>query len=407
MKWTVLLAWVLGAATPASLLVAAVAGGAGAAGVVELLAVPVAAALLAFPAVGGVLASRRPRNRIAWMLLVIGFSLSTGAWGEQYWAWALSAWPTSRSAPAVLDPAQTWLPLLASISWIPAFGLIPLVVITFPTGSLPSPRWRLFVTALLVYYTFQTLTFLGHPRIGPAELGLRPANPLPFAPALLAVGSLVPDVGPLATIWLLLAGGGMLRRAARAQGVERRQLKWFLSAAALALFRGISLAITSVTGAWGSLVARLALMAWMFSFALLPVAIGIAILRYRLYDIDLLINRTLVYGALSALLAATYFGAVVLLGALLRPFAAESELAVAGSTLAVVVLFAPLRSRIQRLVDERFYRSKYDAARTLDAFSARLRDQVDLDALEREVLGVVGQTVQPTHAALWLREARR
>jgi hypothetical protein len=114
-----------------------------------------------------------------------------------------------------------------------------------------------------------------------------------------------------------------------------------------------------------------------------------------------------VYGALSALLAATYFGAAVLLSALLRPFAAESELAVAGSTLAVVILFAPLRSRIQRLVDERFYRAKYDAGRTLDAFSARLRDQVDLDALEREVLGVVGQTVQPTHAALWLREVRR
>ncbi len=164
----------------------------------------------------------------------------------------------------------------------------------------------------------------------------------------------------------------------------------------------IALAISDVTPAGLNDVL------WVFSLAVIPAFIGVAILRHRLYDIDVLINRTLVYGALSALLAATYFGAVVLLGAVLRPFAAESELAVAGSTLAVVVLFAPLRSRVQRLVDERFYRSKYDAARTLDAFSARLRDLVDLDALEREVLGgVVGQTVQPAHATLWLRERGR
>jgi len=146
--------------------------------------------------------------------------------------------------------------------------------------------------------------------------------------------------------------------------------------------------------------------AWILSVVTLPAAIGVAILRYRLYDIDLLINRTLVYGALSAALLATYVLSVLALSALLRPLTGSSDLAVAGSTLAVVAAFGPLRARLQSLVDRRFYRARYDAARTVDAFAARLRDQVDLDALSGELVGVVHDTVRPAHASLWLRGGR-
>jgi hypothetical protein len=213
---------------------------------------------------------------------------------------------------------------------------------------------------------------------------------------------------------LLIVGAvSMVVRLRRARGVERQQMKWFAYAAVvLALvFVGTAIAFFSPLRAldpsariqpamFGGVPIILGLIA-------VPIGTAVAILRYRLYDIDVLINRTLVYGLLTAALAATYFAGVIVLQTALRPLTGGSEVAVALSTLTVVALFAPLRRRIQASVDQRFYRSRYDAARTLDAFGAALRDEVDLDDVRADLVGVVGDTLRPAHVSLWLREARR
>jgi len=347
-----------------------------------------AATIIVYALAGALIVAGRPANPIGWLLCWTAFVA-----GAQNLAAGLGAFLVfGRGAPE--GELVAWV-----FMWIGALFLGPgatLLLLLFPDGRPPSPRWwPVALVSLVASAAFGVGTAL-LPRIPIFDI----ANP--FAP--LEGASTVLDLVAVSLSTLLVCAFAcavsLVARMRRARGIERQQLKWFAYAGALAV------AITTVAIASGLSLVILTVVV-MLAFTLLPLAAAVAILRYRLYDIDVLINRTLVYGALSALLAATYFGAVVVLSALLRPFAAESELAVAGSTLAVVILFAPLRSRIQRLVDERFYRSKYDAARTLDAFAARLRDQVDLDALEREVLGVVGRTVQPAHAALWLRERPR
>jgi hypothetical protein len=218
----------------------------------------------------------------------------------------------------------------------------------------------------------------------------------------------------LSSLALFVLGAiSMVVRFRRAGGIERQQMKWFAYAGAvLALvFVGTAIAYFSPLRAldpsaqipatmFGGIPTVLALVA-------LPVGAAVAILRYRLYDIDVLINRTLVYGATTAAIAIAFFAGIVLLQAILRPLTSGSEAAVAVSTLASVALFQPLRARIQATVDRRFYRSRYDAARTLDAFAEQLRDEVDLEAVRVHLLGAVGQTMSPVHASVWLREARR
>jgi hypothetical protein len=206
----------------------------------------------------------------------------------------------------------------------------------------------------------------------------------------------------------LLAAAALVLRFRRSGGRQRQQLKWFAYVGVLAMAAlGLAL-VGSLPGddppPWADVVGPIG---WFSALALvlvgLPVATGIAILRHRLYDVDLVINRTLVYGALTATLAATYLACVLLLQLALQPLTADSGLAVAASTLAVAALFRPARSRIQSTVDRRFYRHRYDTARTLEAFSSRLRDEVDLDEVARELRSVVGETVHPSGVSLWLR----
>jgi hypothetical protein len=214
----------------------------------------------------------------------------------------------------------------------------------------------------------------------------------------------------IAVPMMLLAGIGavisLFARFRRARGDERQQIKWFASAAALSLvwYLVFGHIVGELLSAGGGLPKVTLPLSGLLVIPSIPIATGIAILRYRLYDIDLLINRTLVYGSLTAMLAAVYLGSVVLLQYIFRALTAQgSTFAVVASTLVIAALFNPLRHRIQFFIDRRFYRRKYDAAKTLEAFSAKLRDETDLDRLGDELMGVVHETMQPAHVSLWLR----
>jgi hypothetical protein len=220
-----------------------------------------------------------------------------------------------------------------------------------------------------------------------------------------SIAGVADAVGPLLGVAFVVAAGSVLARVRRAHGLERQQLKWFGYAGGIVGFAVLALlAMEIVRPLVGDPLGPFPWVAFVLSFNAIPIAAAIAILRYRLYDIDLLIKRSVVYGATSAALAVTFFIGIIALQPALRPLTSGSELAVAASTLAAFALFQPIRRRVQDAVDRRFDRSRYDAARTLDAFADRLRDEVDLDALRGELLGAVRTTMAPAHASLWLRE---
>lgn len=307
---------------------------------------------------------------------------------------------------AELSPVVPWI---TQWLWIPAvFPATTFLPLTFPNGRLPSPRWR--PVAWLAAITF-VLELLPANALRPGPL-VDPYSDIvnPFGLAG-AVGDFVLLVGEGAVhfAWvaaILLTVAAVVARYRAAGSVERQQLKWLAYAAALQ-----ALTMTAIVVLQELLGTRLAFdilgpLIGVFG-AGMPIAAGVAILRYRLYEVDLVINRTLVYGALTASLALTYWGGVVLLQQVLRPFTQGSDLAIIGSTLLVAALFQPARLRIQAAVDRRFYRNKYDAARTLEAFSARLRDEVDLEALADALQRVVVQTMRPTHVSLWMRAGER
>jgi hypothetical protein len=349
--------------------------------------------LLAFPTVGALVASRRSGNAIGWLFCVVGvsFGLSSVAYG---WAfYALFARPGALPAGEAAAWISSWI-------FLPALFSIPVYLfLLFPDGRPVSRRWRsvawLAGAGLLA-------TTVGN-ALSPGRLQEPPFETIENPAGITAAGEWLDLITALG-FWLtlasiLLAGASLVVRFRRARGPERQQLKWFASAAVL--FAATSVAYTAsptVTEQAGRL-------ATLFAFAAIPVAVGVAILKHRLYDIDVIINRTLVYGALTAALALVYVSSVVLLQRTFVFLTGEgSQLAVVASTLAIAALFSPLRRRVQAFVDWCFYREKYDAAKTLEAFSARLRDETDLDALGDGLVGVVRETMRPEHASLWLRE---
>jgi hypothetical protein len=344
-------------------------------------------AFSAFMGVGALIVAHRPGNAIGWIFSGIGLLAVTGALAQEYAYYVY----TTRSGSLPGAVMATWY---ASWTWYPTLALALLFTpLLFPSGRPPSPRWRP-VAWLAGGATLATVLLAAlQPR-----LELHQARTVPNPIGVAALGG--PEEGAVGAALLNLlsalviaAIGSLVIRFRRSRGDERQQLKWFTYAGALQPL--ILLADFLPPG--------LSNLAFAVVIAFLPVAAGIAILRHRLYEIDRLINRTLVYGLVTALLAGVYIGLVFLFGNLLNPADGSSELAVAASTLAVAALFQPLRRRVQAMVDRRFNRARYDAARTVEAFSARLRDQVDLDTLSRELLAVVDQTVQPTAASLWLR----
>jgi hypothetical protein len=347
---------------------------------------PVLAAVSA-ATVGAVLATRRPRHPVGWLLLILGLALSASGVAAAYTAYGLVARPGALPAAGAVARYAPALILTA----LPALSFVLLLT---PTGSLPSPRWRWWARATVA----APVALLVAVAVARGSLDPRyqaEGNPLDFRGfdgALLVVNQLALGVTLLA---LMVAAGSLVLRFRRARGVERQQLRWVAWAATL-------VALAAVAALASAALGLPELLSWAAGacVALLPLAAGAAILRYRLYDLDRIISRTLAYSLLTVLLGGSYAGVVLGLGQLLGR---NSPLVVAGATLAVAAAFQPARRRIQQAVDRRFNRRRYDAARTIAAFSARLRQQVDLDTLTTELLGVVEQTMQPTSASLWLR----
>ena len=344
-------------------------------------------ALLAFAVVGALVGVRQPRNSVGWLLLAVAVCMTVRLVGESYARYALITAPGS--LPGGLYGAWVlW-------SW---FGVVAILAIFlplyFPTGRLLSPRWRLVLWLGIAFLSSAVVSNALQP--GPAEwlVGYpRARNPVVYLPAakpLLAV------IG-VAGLCLLPGVGGAIAalvvRFRRSRGIERQQLKWFTYAAALAPLPFLVYEV--VPGAFGLLLA--------VTLPLVPISVGIAILRYRLYEIDRIINRTLVYGLLTVVLGLCYAAGSLLFVLVAGAGTAPPSWLVAAATLAAAAVFRPARRRIQAGVDRRFNRRRYNAAKTIQAFSGRLREQIDLDTLSTELLAVVDQTMEPTQVSLWFR----
>src|SRR5512139_235865 len=348
-------------------------------------------ATVGFATAGALVAWRQPGNAVGWLLIALALTSTVQTLGATY---------VLTRSPGYL--AVAWVTGWVWYGWLLLIGVfVPLV---FPDGRLVSRRWRpvlwLGVAALTACIVGTAFT------PGALDLSTTVQNPLGVEGTGGKVFSSVQTVGAaLLLLAVVLTVASLLVRFRRSRGVERQQLKWFAFAGVVAL-TGLTLAASAelLPGTWGDPVGAVG---WgMFAFAAvlgIPVATGIAIFRYRLYDIDRVVNRTLVYAALTATLLTTYAASVLVLGRLLTPFTGDSDLAVAGSTLAVAALFRPARKRIQDTVDRRFYRHRYDAARTLDDFTTRLRHELDLDAVGTDLRAVTQDVLQPTHVSLWMR----
>jgi hypothetical protein len=352
---------------------------------------------LAFAIVGAFIVSRRQENVLGWIFLIAGPVSEAVSLVDRL---ALDVLVV-RSQESSL--AEVYVGLTRG-GWAPFLALILTMVLLFPNGRLPSRRWRpaAWLGGALFAGVYVSATIL------PAHIGppLDFENPLGVEAAKVpATAVLVIGIAGVLVSALAVVVSAVLRFR-RARGDEREQFKWFAYAASLIPVGLILHTLADAAAPWAIDAIELGIG---LVVAALPVAVGIAILRYRLYDIDRIINRTLVYGVLTAGLGVTYFGLVVGLQAALRPLSGGSGLAIAFTTLVVAALFLPARLRIQNTVDRRFNRRAYDAARTIEAFSARLREQIDLDTLRYELLAVVDETMQPAAASLWLRapEARR
>jgi hypothetical protein len=376
---------------------------------------------LAFPTVGALIASRRPENPIGWIFCGTGLLFGVQAFASGYAEYAMLGHTGSLPGGEFMAWISSWIGVPA----VPLAGA--LLILLFPNGKLLSRNWRTVVWMAACGTVMLTLWAA----LGPGPLSFQPSfdNPLGRGGAIGELGPTesspmfdrpgfarstdtdltaegVVDISGRVGIFIILvswifAVAAMIMRIDQARGAERQQLKWFVY--------GVALLVVGFLAAF--LGFGLHSVAWFLgiaAFNFLPIAAGIAILRYRLYDIDLIINRTLVYGVLTAALALVYVGSIVLLQGLFRALTGEtSQLAVVASTLAIAALFVPLRRRVQAFIDRRFYRRKYDVAKTLETFNAKLRDDMDLDSVADDLVEVVKETMQPTHVSLWLRSQER
>jgi len=342
-----------------------------------------------YSTVGAVAASHRPSNPVGWVLCSIGLSWGVAHFTSEYATYALLAAPGTLPAAEAAAWIYSWV-------WVPGLGFIVFLPLLFPSGRLPSPRWRPFAWFSVLLATVGTILAAFSP--GPG-VGVSIRNPF----GVESLPNLNEQLQALMFALIFVAAASLVGRLHHARGVERQQIKWVAYAGALA--GGASLPtytlLEAVNQRWLHMVGYLPALVGIVG---VPIAVGIAITRYRLYGIDILINRTLVYGSLTAMLVVVYFGGIVVSQRVFVLLTGEkSTLAVVASTLLIAALFTPLRRHLQSFIDRRFYRRKYDARKTLEAFSAQLRNQTDLDALSNELVGVVRETMQPARVSLWLR----
>jgi hypothetical protein len=350
------------------------------------------AVAVGYSTVGAVVASRLPDSPIGWLFCTIGLLFGVIHFCGEYAMYTLVATPGSLVGGEVAAWIDAWI-------WVPSLGLIVFLLLVFPDGRLPGALWRRvawftvsIVLAGALLAAFSPGPVLEHPFENPLGIeGLpnvyEPLEALMYA--LIVVGAL-----------------SMVARMRQAGSTERQQIKWFAYATTVSI-SGVILKNTLFPALGGTWVWWVGFVLTAVGLAGSPVAMGLAIFRYRLYEIDLLINRTLVYGSLTAVLVLVYVASVVVLKYVFRTLTGEgSQLAVVASTLAIAALFIPLRRRIKSFIDRRFYRKKYDVRKTLEAFSAKLREETDLDALSAELVAVVSETMQPAHVSLWLRPDR-
>jgi hypothetical protein len=353
--------------------------------------------------VGAVLVSRLPHHRIGWLLAAGGLVLAVSGGTSGLADYGLNL--HSGSVPGAI-----WFAWIGQWTWAPEIAILFILLpLFYPNGRLLSSRWRAAVAMAAVVLL-----------VGGVGSALSPWSPNPYpVDNPLAVGGTAGDlIGWLVNVGVtifVVAGGAaaiasLVLRFRRAALIERAQLKWFAVVAMLTALGGtVSIATSSAsggtapTGVLGTLNTLAGLLIY-GGLALLPVAIGLAVLRYRLYEIDRLISRTISYGVLTAIVGGLFVGFILAFQAVLAPVTQSNELAVAGSTLLVFTVFQPLRRRVQRIVDRRFNRTRYDAERTVAAFAERLRDEVDLEHLRAEILATVSATVEPSSISLWLRE---
>lgn len=345
-----------------------------------------------FPIVGWVIASRRPANSIGWIFLGIGLSQALDTFVTEYAHVGLVAHPGWLPAADLMCWVEIW-------AWAPGFVLLlTAAILLFPDGRPPSPRWRavFWVAAAALFLLVVPVAIVGWPSRGVELLGSEPSTSTdPVLSAMLAL--------QLVGLVLLVVAGltsvtGLLVRFRRSTGIERAQLKWFAAAGAVEVVILIASAFVQLPGLLLNVLLSVVVA------PLLPIAAAIAILRYRLYDIDRIVSRTIAYTAISAVLLAVFAGAILLSQSVLAPLTGGGPIAVAASTLLVAALFQPLRGRVQGIVDRRFNRARYDAEAIVTGFVGNVRDQVELDALVDEVVVAARRSVAPASVSVWLRE---
>src|ERR671915_255727 len=349
---------------------------------------------IGFSTVGAMITPRLPRqNPVGWLFCTIGLVGGIRLFVAEYAIVTLLAEPGS--LPSMLPGGET-LAWVSSWVWVLHLGLFVFLALLFPDGRPPSSRWRLSVWVIGVVVVADTVSVALWPETARGfDLINHPLGTEVATDVINPVQTIVYALG-------LIAAASLLVRLRGSNGVEHQQVKWFTYAVAvLATSATLAYVVSESMGeVWLDRVSSVLVIA---SVVGLPVAVGIAVLKYHLYNIDLIINRTLVYGSLTAVLVLVYFVDIVLFQAHFRALTGEeSQLGVVVSTLAIAALFNPLRRRIQGFIDRSFYRRKYDAVKTLAAFSARLRDETDLDTLSDDLVGVVRGTMQPAHVSLWL-----